>query len=59
MRLVLCERRDLEEPEVTIAYQEMTANVKRVSDFVRTVDQTILCKKVMKIIPSWYATSIT
>ena len=45
LRLVLCERRDLEEPEVTIAYQEMTANVKRVSDFVRTVDQTILCKK--------------
>ena len=45
MRLLLCERQDLEEPEVTIAYREMTESVKRVSDYVRYVDQTILCKK--------------
>lgn len=45
MRLIICEGQDLEEPEVTIAYREMTASVKRVSDFVRAVDQTILCKK--------------
>lgn len=45
MRLIMYERQDLEKPEVTIAYREMTASVKRVSDFVRYVDQTILCKK--------------
>lgn len=45
MRLIICERQDLNEPEVTIAYREMTASVKRVSEFVRAVDQTILCKK--------------
>ena len=45
MRLILCERQDLEKPEVTIAYREMTESVKRVSDFVRYVDQTILCRK--------------
>ena len=45
MRLIICEREDLKEPEVTIAYRKMTASVKRVSDFVRAVDQTILCKK--------------
>jgi len=45
MRLIMCERQDLEHPEVTIAYSEMTASVKRVSDFVRSVDQTILCRK--------------
>ncbi len=45
MRLIMCERQDLENPEVTIAYREMTASVKRVSDFVRSVDQTIVCRK--------------
>ena len=45
MRLIICEREDLKEPEVTIDYREMTASVNRVSDFVRAVDQTILCKK--------------
>lgn len=45
MRLIMCERQDLEKPEVTIAYREMTESVKRVSDFVRYVDQTILCRK--------------
>ena len=45
MRLIMCERQDLEKPEVTIAYREMTDSVKRVSDFVRYVDQTILCRK--------------
>ena len=45
MRLVLCERQELENPEVTIAYREMTANVTRVAEFVRSVDQTVLCKK--------------
>lgn len=45
MRLILCERQDLEEPEVTIAYQEMTKSVKRVADYVRYADRTLLCKK--------------
>lgn len=45
MRLIMCERQDLEKPEVTIAYREVTESVKRVSDFVRSVDQTILCRK--------------
>lgn len=45
MRLIMCERQELEAPEVTIAYREMTESVKRVSDYVRCVDQTILCKK--------------
>ena len=45
MRLILNERPELEKPEVTIAYSEMTASVKRVADFVRSVEQTILCKK--------------
>ena len=45
MRLILCERQDLEEPEVTVAYRELTTSVQRVSDYVRYVDQTILCKK--------------
>ena len=45
MRLIMCERQDLDKPEVTIAYREMTKSVKRVSDFVRYVDQTILCRK--------------
>lgn len=44
MRLIMRERQDLEEPEVTIAYREMTENVKRVSDYVRYVDKTIICK---------------
>ena len=39
MRLIMCERQDLEEPEVTIAYREMTESVKRVSDYVMYVDQ--------------------
>ena len=45
MRLIICEQQDLEEPEVTIAYREMTSSVKRVSDFVCAVNQTVLCKK--------------
>ncbi len=45
MRLFMCERQDLEEPEITVAYREMTKNVKRVADFVRYVDRTLLCKK--------------
>lgn len=45
MRLILNERPEMEKPEVTIAYSEMTASVKRVADFVRSVEQTILCKK--------------
>lgn len=45
MRLILCERQNLEEPEVTVAYREMTKNVKRVADYVRCVDRTLLCKK--------------
>lgn len=45
MRLIMNERQDIEHPEVTIAYREMSASVKRVSDFVRSVDQTIICRK--------------
>lgn len=45
MRLIMNERQDIAEPEVTIAYREMTPNIKRVSEFVRFVDETILCKK--------------
>ncbi len=45
MRLIMCEQQELEEPEVTIAYREMTTSVKRVSDFVRSVEQTILCRR--------------
>lgn len=45
MRLIMCERQELERTEVTIAYREMTESVKRVSEFVRYVDKTILCKK--------------
>ena len=41
----MSERHDLEEPEVTIAYREMTKSVKRVSDYVRYVDKNIVCKK--------------
>ena len=39
------ERQDLSNPEVTIEYRDLTENVKRVSDFVRSVDQSITCKK--------------
>ena len=45
MRLIMNRRADLEEPEVTLAYREMTEGVKRVSDFVKSLDRTILCKK--------------
>ena len=45
MRLIMCERQDLDKPEVTIAYREMTECVKRVADFVSYVDQTVLCWK--------------
>ena len=45
MRLILNERPELEKPEVTIAYSEMTASVKRVADFIRSLEQTVLCKK--------------
>ena len=45
VRLIMSERHDLEEPEVTIAYREMTKSVKRVSDYVRYVDKNIVCKK--------------
>lgn len=45
MRLIMCKQQDMKNPEVIIAYSEMTASVKRVSEFVRSVDQTIQCKK--------------
>lgn len=45
MRLIMNKKPDLEEPEVTLAYRDMTDSVKRVSDFVRSLEQTILCKK--------------
>lgn len=45
MRLIMREQQDLTEPEVTIAYREMSQGVKRVADYVRYADQMILCKK--------------
>lgn len=45
MRLIMNKRADLEEPEVTLAYREMTEGVKRVSDFVKSLDRSILCKR--------------
>ena len=45
MRLIMRERQDLSNPEVTIEYRDLTENVKRVSDFVRSVDQSITCRK--------------
>ena len=45
LRLIMREQQELKNPEVTIAYSEITASVKRVSDFVRSIDQTIQCKK--------------
>jgi len=45
MRLIMCEKQNLENPEVTIAYSVMTPSVKRVADFVQLVDQTIVCRK--------------
>lgn len=42
MRLILNERPEMEKPEVTIAYSEMTASVKRVAGFVRVSKSTIL-----------------
>ena len=45
MRLILRERQDLEHPEVIIEYRELTDGVRRVSAFVRSVDQSISCKR--------------
>ena len=45
MRLILRERQGLEHPEVIIEYRELTDGVKRVSAFVRSVDQSISCKR--------------
>ena len=45
MRLILRERQDLENPEVIIEYRELTDGVKRVAAFVRSVDQSISCKR--------------
>ena len=45
MRLIMRERQELTEPEVTVEYREMTGSVKRVADFVRAVEQTISGRK--------------
>jgi len=45
MRLVMNERQDIVEPEVTISYREIYERIKRIADFVRSVDETILCRK--------------
>ena len=45
MRLIMHQRQDIESPEVTLEYNELTESVKRVSDFVRTVDKSLLCRK--------------
>ena len=40
----MCENQEINTPEVIISYCEMTNAVKRVADFVRSVDKTVLCK---------------
>ncbi len=45
MRLIMKENRELTEPEVTIEYNELSGSVKRVSDYVKSVDANITCKK--------------
>lgn len=45
MRLIMCEQQEIEVPEVKISYSKMNEGIKRVADFVRSVDQTICCKK--------------
>ena len=45
MQLNIHKHQDIKNPEVTITYCEMTPNVKRVINFVRSVDQTVLCRK--------------
>ena len=45
MQLTMKNRQDIENPAVTIEYRVLTENVKRVCDFVRGIDKTILCKK--------------
>lgn len=39
------ENPNMGEPEVTIEYKVMSGNVKRVSDFVKSVDKVITCRK--------------
>ena len=38
-------RQDLESPEVILEYNELTESVRRVADYVRTVDKSLVCKK--------------
>ncbi len=45
MRLIMKENPNKQEPEVTIEYKELSANIKRVSNYVRSVDKVISCKK--------------
>lgn len=45
MQLIMKENPNMREPEVTIEYKEITSDVKKVSDYVRTVDKVITCKK--------------
>ena len=45
MRLIMKENPNKQEPEVTIEYKELSANVKRVSNYVRSVDKIFSCKK--------------
>ena len=40
----MCQNQGINTPEVIISYREMTNAVKRVADFVRSVDKTVLCK---------------
>ena len=45
MRLIMKENPNMGEPEVTIEYKELSGNVKRVSNYVKSVDSNIPCKK--------------
>ena len=45
MRLIMKENPNMGDAEVTIEYKELSGSVKRVSNFVRSIDQNIPCRK--------------
>ncbi len=45
MHLIMKENPELQNPEVTIEYKELSPDVRKVSDFVKSVDKVITCKK--------------
>ena len=45
MRLIMKENPNMGDAEVTIEYKELSGSVKRVSNFVRSIDHNIPCRK--------------